>query len=460
LIGLGVIAAGLWNYRKWDWARAGWFGVGYFVAALLPVLGFFDIYYFRYSFVADHFQYLASVGIIALVAAAGATFLRPRGLQIGALTLVLVGLGSLSWRHAQVFHDDETLWRDTLARNPDAFLARNNLGTIFNGRKQYALAAEQFRAALALKPEFLEAHSNLGLALTELGRYDEAEQHLLEAARIKPDFANVQYCLGKLYSRMNRLEEAKVHYALAIRSEPAMAEAHYDLGTLWQQQGERVRATACYKNALLLSPDYPAAHNNLANLLAEDGKLPEAIEHYRRALSAAPDLGQTHYNLGVRLAELKHTEEAIEHLRAANRLLPAVAVTYIQLAKVLGQDGQFAEAIATLQSGLSTNNPNPAIANEYAWLLVTCPVPELRNAPQAIEIGEELVKATARRSPQPLDTLAAAYAEAGRFDDAVAAAREAAALAAAGNQADLTIGLKARLALYASRRAYHQPPHE
>jgi protein O-mannosyl-transferase len=460
VLGLGGIAAVLWHYRQRDWVRAGLFGLGYFVTALLPVLGFFDIYYFRYSFVADHFQYLASVGIIALVAAAGATFLRPRAVQVGALTLAVAGLGALSWQHAQVFQDDETLWRDTLARNPDAFLARNNLGTIFNGRKQYALAAEQFRAALALKPEFLEAHSNLGLALTELGRYDEAEQHLLEAVRIKPDFANVQYCLGKLYARMNRLEDAKVHCALAIQSDPGMAEAHYDLGTLWQQQGERARAIACYTNALVVRPDYAEAHNNLANLLAEDGKLPEAIEHYRQALNVAPDLGQTHYNLGVKLAELKRNAEAIEHLRAAKRLMPAMSDTYIQLAKALGQDGRFAEAIATLQSGLSTNSPNPAIANEYAWLLVTCPVAELRNAPQAIQIGEELAKATGRQAPQPLDTLAAAYAEAGRYDEAVAAAREALAVAEAKNLTNLTTEIKARLLSYKNGRAYHQAQHE
>jgi tetratricopeptide (TPR) repeat protein len=449
-----VLGIGLWQLRHRAWLHACLFGLGWFVIALLPVLGFFDIYFFRYSFVADHFQYLACVGIIALVAAGGAVALRTRAGQVAAAAALLAVLGVLSFRHSRIFREDETLWRDTLAKNPGAFIAYNNLGVILNGRKQYEKSEHYFREALRLKPGFLEAHSNLGLALTELGRHAEAERHLLEAVRIKPDFARAHYRLAVLYARTGRPEDAARHCALAIRYEPAMPEPYFDLGALLQQQGRRAEAIRCYETAIRVRPDYAAAHNNLGNLLAEEGRLEEAVLHYQLALKAAPDLGETHYNLGVKLAELKRTDEAIKHLREAIRLMPGFAAGYIRLAELLSERRQFAEALEVLRSGLSTNSPNPQIANAYAWLRASCPVAELRNAAQAIQIAEELVRATARTAPEPLDTLAAAYAEAGRFEDAVTIAREAHDLARRLQLDSLAEQIASRIRLYERQTAY------
>jgi tetratricopeptide (TPR) repeat protein len=451
-----AVAIRLWQLRHHPAARAAAFGIGYFAIALLPVLGFFDIYYFRYSFVGNHFQYLASIGPLALLAAGAAMVLPSRSTRVAAATVAIATLSVVSWRCTHVFHDDETLWRDTLARNPQAAIAHNNLGIILDTEGRYEQGAEQFREALVIKPGYLEAHSNLGLALTELGRYPEAEQQLQQALTIKPDFSKAHDCLGKLYYRMNRLDAAAHHFAAAVRSEPGMAEAHYNLGCVWLQQGQYARAIACFHNALLIRPDYPEAHNNLGNLLAKEGNLQEAVQHYQAALNIRPDYGQAHYNLGVKLTEMNHPDQAIEHLRQAFRLMPSFPPDgCIQLAKALSQKDRFSEAIAVLKSGLKTNSPDPFVANEYAWLLATCPVPELRDAPRAIEIGEALAKATARKSSGPLDTLAAAYAEAGRFDDAVTTAREAIVLAQANHQSDLAQQIASRLARYEGKRSYH-----
>ena len=138
--------------------------------------------------------------------------------------------------------------------------------------------------------------------------------------------------------------------------------------------------------------------------------------------------------------------------------MPHFADGYVQSMKVLTQQGRFAEAIAVLKSALSTNSPDPVIANKYAWLLATCPVAELRNAPQAIQIGEELAKATGRKSPQPLDTLAAAYAEAGRFSEARRVARKALALATSDNDTNLAAQLAARVALYEKDQPFRSGP--
>ncbi len=455
LLGVVVVGVTVWRLRACPAGRASVFALGYFLVALLPVLGFFDIYYFRYSFVADHFLYLASLGAVALVASGAAVLLPGKWIQAGMSTIAIALLGTMSFRHCQIFRDDETLWRDTLARNPQAAIARNNLGIIFDARGQFRQGAEQYRKALAIKPDYLEARSNLGLALTELGQYQEAEQQLVRAVQIKPDFSKAHYCLGKLYYRMHRLDDAAYQYEAAIRSEPGLSEAHYDLGCVWRQQGQRARAIVCFQNALLVRPDYPEAHNILGTLLAEEGDLQGAIQQYQAALSILPDYGVPHYHLGVKLAELNRTDEAIAHLQQAVRLMPSFPDGYIQLAKALSQKDRFAEAIVVLKSGLNTNSPNPFVANEYAWLLATCPVPTLRNAPQAIEIGEALAKATGRKSPQPLDTLAAAYAEAGRFPEAQRVGREALALATSGNDTNLATQLAARVALYEKNQPFH-----
>jgi tetratricopeptide (TPR) repeat protein len=453
-----AVAVILWRLRRRPWARASLFGLGYFAVALLPVLGFFDIFYFRYSFVADHFQYLACLGVVALVASGAATVLRRRRLQVGASSLAIVGLVALNWQHGCVFHDDEALWRDTVARNPHAAMAYNNLGMIFNGKKQYEQAAELFHRALLIKPDFLEAHSNLGVSFTELGSYQEAEQELQKALRIKPDHGKAHYALGRLYSRMKRTDDAIGQHRLAISYAPTMPEPYFELAALWHEQGKRAQAIQYYRMAVALRPDYVLAQNNLANALVDDGQPEEAVQHYQLALKTAPDAAGTHYNLGLALAKLNRTEEAIQHLQQSTRLMPDFADGYVQWTKVLTQQGRFAEAIAMLRSALSTNSPDPIIANKYAWLLATCPVAELRNAPQAIQIGEELAKATGRKSPQPLDTLAAAYAEAGRFPEAQRVAREALALATSGNDTNLATQLAARVALYEKNRPFHSGP--
>ncbi len=168
-LGIVAVVAMAWRYRQRTWARAGLFGCAYFVAALLPVLGFFNIFFFRYSFVADHFQYLASIGIVALACAAVASIVQVSSLRLAIATAALISLGLLSRQHLSIFTDEETLWRDTVARNPRAVIAQNNLGLVLYGQLQYRHAIECFNQALQADPGSAEAHYNLGLVLTELG---------------------------------------------------------------------------------------------------------------------------------------------------------------------------------------------------------------------------------------------------------------------------------------------------
>jgi tetratricopeptide (TPR) repeat protein len=147
-------------------------------------------------------------------------------------------------------------------------------------------------------------------------------------------------------------------------------------------------------------------------------------------------------------------DDAIRELRSAIKLKPKFADGYLELGKTLAANHQYGEAIDIFRRGLQVEPRHMVMGNEMAWLMATVPDAKLRNAPQAIQIGERLAELTARKQPKPLDTLAAAYAEAGRYKEAVAAAREAAALAEAQGQTNLASEIKARVALYANRHSY------
>lgn len=454
LVGIVVVGGILWRFRKQFWARVVSFGLGYYVVALLPVLGFFDIYFFRYSFVADHFQYLASLGILALVVAGGVKLLRQRAARWAMAAMWLTGLSAISWHHAQVFYDNETLWQDTAETNPESAMAYCNLGVICNGKNLYKESEQYFRKALRLKPGFLEAQSNLGLSLTEQHRYEEAEQALQEALRIMPNYSRALYCYGHLCYKTKRTAESEGYFHRAILADPRMVVAYADLGTLLLEQNRRDEAVKLYRFALSLRPDFVLARSNLAKILAERGDLNEAIPLYERAVKDGRNVAELHFNLALAYRQTGRFDDAIRELRSAIKLKPKFADGYLELGKTLAANHQYGEAIDIFRRGLQVEPRHMVMGNEMAWLMATVPDAKLRNAPQAIQIGERLAELTVRKQPRPLDTLAAAYAEAGRYKEAVATAREAAALAEAQGQTNLASEIKARVALYANRHSY------
>jgi tetratricopeptide (TPR) repeat protein len=360
----GVVAVGiiLYQRRREPWARAGAFGLGFFVVALLPVLGFFDVFYFRYSFVADHFQYLAGLGVIALVASLWTRLCELSGragkhVNAVAVPAMVILLGLLTWRQAGVYRDVETLWRDTLARNPSCWMAHTNLGTALlqAGKVEEAIghyeqavrlkpdpAAEQdynlgsallqagriddairhFQGALQLKPDYAEAHNNLGDALLQAGQVEGAIGHLQEALRLKPDSALVHYNMGNALSQAGQTEEAIGEYEQALRIKPDYAEAHYNLGNALLQVGRLHNAIGNYEQALQIKPEYAEAHNNLGHALVQAGESEEAIKHLHEALRLQPNTAETHYNLGNALLQLGRVQEAVEQYQQALRIKP------------------------------------------------------------------------------------------------------------------------------------------
>jgi tetratricopeptide (TPR) repeat protein len=283
-----------------------------FAGTLFPALGFFNVYPFIYSFVADHFQYTASLGVIVPVAAglASAVTGATRRWVVAAACLVLAGLGLLTWQQCGMYGDMETLFQETIDRNPTCWVAHYNLGVLIAGtpgRKEEAI--QHYREATRLKPDYAMAHYNLGheLAQTPEG-VPEAMEEYRAVLRIDPASADAHSSLGLALAGIpGRLPEAIEEYQAALRIDPASAEAHNNLGVaLSHMPGRVAEAIPHFQAALRVKPDVAEIHNNLGGALSlTPGRLQEAIEEYRTALRLEPGNPDASYNLEVALSKAR-----------------------------------------------------------------------------------------------------------------------------------------------------------
>ncbi len=339
LAGLVVGGGLLWGWRRQSWARAGLFGGGFFVLALLPVLGFFDVYYFRFSYVADHFQYLACIGLISLAMGTVTAICERAGQRgreggtVAAASLLLV-LGALTWHQAGIYQNWETIWRDTLAKNPQCWMAHNNLGNAFFHEGNISDAIGQYEQALRLRPEYPDALNNLGNALVQAGRIEEAIARYEQALRIRPDLPQAHYNLAIALEQVGKTGEAIAHFEQALRINPDYADAHLNLGNTLEGAGRSGEAVAHFEQALRIKPDYIEAHFNLGNLFLKEGKLSDAIGQYEQALRIKPDLPQAHYGLAIALEQAGRIDEAIAHYVQTLRFNPNYAPAQNALARL------------------------------------------------------------------------------------------------------------------------------
>ncbi len=393
--GLVVLLGALWWIRRRSsgpLARAAAAGLAtmlFFVGSLFPALGFINAYPFVYSYVADHFQYLASLGIIVLVAAAWGqawatvaptgAFIR-RGLLAAAAAGVVCTLGVLTWRQSRMYRDLPTLYRVTIERNPDCWMAHTNLGMILvNIPGRLPEAISEYEAALRIKSDNPEAHNNLGIALARIpGRLVEAIAEYEAALRIKPDSAEAHNNLGNaLANSPDRMREAISEYEAALRIKPDYPEAHYNLGNaLANSPGRLPEAIAQFEAALKIKPDYPELHNNLGNALANSpGRLPEAIAQFEAALRIKPDSAEAHNNLGNALARIPgRLPEAIDQYEAALKIKPDDPEAHFNLGNALARiPGRLPEAIAQYEAALRIKPDDPKVHNNLGIALANIP---------------------------------------------------------------------------------------
>ncbi|MGD0384208.1 MAG: tetratricopeptide repeat protein, partial [Thermoguttaceae bacterium] len=291
-----AVTAVLWRYRK-GWSRPLLFAWGFFCVALVPVLGLKDVGFMEHSLVADHYQHIAIIGLIALVSAGFSAWHRQSRCESHWATAVAVAvvmaLAFLTWRQSGLYRDAITLYQATLEKNPKSWIVQNNLGIALDdaGRPQDAI--NYYREALRLKPDYAEAHYNLGFALVKIGLLPESIKQYEQALRLKSDYSEAHNNLGIVLHKMGRLQESIEQFQLALRSKPDFPEAHNNLGIALVQAGRPEKAVEQYKQAISFKPDYDKAYFNLGNAYKAMGQHQEAIENYRQALELARAHGQT-----------------------------------------------------------------------------------------------------------------------------------------------------------------------
>ncbi len=359
-------------------------GLLFFAGTLFPVLGFVNVYPFIFSFVADHFQYLASIGILAPIAW-GLVWIVvriPLGAQARACLLLAVpaALGILSWRQCRNYRDSDTLNRATLRQNPSAWLAHYNLGVSLGSRPDgLQEAISEYEATLSLKPDHWAARSNLASALLRVpGRTADAVAQYEAALRLRPDFAEAHNNLGVALGRIpGRLPEAIAHLRIALRLRPDYDGAHNNLGALLvREPGSLNGAIGEYEAALRIMPDNAEYHYNLANALAlAPGRLPGAIAEYRAALRLRPGYMEAHSNLGAALARTPgNLTDAISEYEAAIRLAPGNPRVRSNLAKALARiPGRMPEAISEYEAALRIDPSDPETHKDFGVLLSDIP---------------------------------------------------------------------------------------
>ena len=344
----------------------------FFVATLSPVLGFIMLYTFRYTFVADHYQYLACIAPIALFSAGTANlagvFTRARPFILSAAACAAAVLWALTWRQSAMYGDIEALWRTTLAKNPNCWMAHNNLGIVLFQKGEIDEAVSHYRITLNLQPDFWDADYNLGTALLKKGEIDEAIAYCTRAVTIAPNDPDAQVALGNSLAQKERVDDAIAHYKKALAIRPDYFIAHYALGHIFLEKGEIDAAVFHSRAAVSIQPQNTDAHTNLAVAFDEKGQIAEAIKQYEQALEISPQSVAAANNLAWLLAtnpdaSIRHRDRALELATRANQLSGGGNATVLRtLAAAYANAGQFSRAVEVGQLALSLTDRQSPLA--------------------------------------------------------------------------------------------------
>jgi tetratricopeptide (TPR) repeat protein len=334
-----VVAGLVWAGRK-QIGRGTLAGLIFFVAALSPLLGFIKEGAFHYTYVADHYQYNATIGLLAVLAAVLWRGLAKTRWWLPVQAVLLLTLGALTWRQCAPYHDRETLWRDNLAHNPGSWMAHLNLGTELYQQGRLTEALEQDRAAVALHPRGDHEQAALGTALLGEGLYAEAIQHLETAVTLNPEFLPAQNSLALAYAKVGDDAQAVTHFRKALQINPDALGVWLNLGSALHRQGKLDETVANYRAAVKQLPAEPELRRRLANVLLEQGQFAAAMEVCEQALQLAPRRADLLLALGnVQLAQTNYAAAADSYHQAL-QIEPTNAGLHFNLGLVEGLQGR------------------------------------------------------------------------------------------------------------------------
>ena len=338
LLILGLITVwALWRRRSQPYLVVGWL---WFLGVLAPTVGIVQA---GAQLMADRYSYLPSIGLGIMVAwglrdlvAAKKPLLK--ALAVGCCLGVLL-LAILTFRHAWIYQDSETLWQATLHHHPENLMARNNLAKWFIDQGRLQEARAQCGAALASRGDDPEALWNLARICLREGKVDEALADCQKLIAGQPSNAQAFEMLGQVYLKKGQTAQAVAAFQKALGLQPNFPEAWCNLAFAFMQERQLPEALNADEEAVALSPDFALAHNDLGGILRQMGRTDEAMMHFRRAAELAPDFGEAHYNVAEVLLQQGQTNEALAEYQKALAALPNLAPVRARVEEILRRQG-------------------------------------------------------------------------------------------------------------------------
>jgi tetratricopeptide (TPR) repeat protein len=347
-------------------------------------------------------------------------------------------------------------YRQSLAIQPGSAHVHGDIARVFNHQGRHEQAIEHCLKALEIDPTNNDASVQLGQATLALGQPSEAASHFRKVLQRDGNIASAHYGLGMTLRTMNKPAEAIGHFRRALELRPKYAEAHNELGNALVQIGRIDEAIEQFQKALAINPRIAPAHNNIGIALAQRRKFDQAAEHFTKAVEIDPKYAAGHLNLGRILRMQGQTDRAAHHLEQAASLDSSNPAAMIMLGDLLVEQGKFAEALPWLRQAARIAPNHPESLTALAWLLAACPEEKLRDGAEALKLAERACQITNDRFAPPLDAMAAAQAECGRFADAVRTAERALKLLPA-DAGPVWQAIENRLKLYRAGKPYRMP---
>ena len=467
--------------RKRPYLGVGWL---WYVGTLVPVIGLVQV---GEQAMADRYMYFPIIGLLIMLGWGAMDIVCRFRLNRGALILsgssILLACLVVSCFQVRVWSNSLTLFEHALAVTSDTEGAQNSsrdpqtghrskdnlpaaVGVAHNslgdallsaGKTNEALA--HFLAALEIDAEDPLALGNIGNLLLGQGKLDEALAKYQKGLQSSPKNPELNHNAGLCLAKLGRFSEAIPYYTAALQSRTEYADAYLNLGNALMGLGRFEAAMTNYQAVLRLKPNFGPAHFNLGNALRQLGRHKEAAAHYVESLRLQPENAEAHSNLAIGLAEEGNNREAITHLREALRLKPGVAQFHFQLASALGAANQSKDAVAQYEEALRLKPEFVLALNNLAWMLATDEDSNIRNGAEAVRCAQRACELTGYKQAFLMGTLAAAFAEASQFRDAVSTGQKAAEIATTAGQKEIAATNQKLIELYKSGKPYHENRH-
>jgi tetratricopeptide (TPR) repeat protein len=487
IILIALTALSIWFAKRFPELPVGWF---WFLGTLVPVIGLVQV---GRQAMADRYGYIPLIGIFIAVVWFVSDWVAQRqtarswigaiGVAAVAMCAVFTSLQAAYWR------DTKSLFEHAIAATGENAVAENNLGAFLFKANELEKAEPHFAEAVRIKRNYPEALINLGLcrersgstneaigfyeralqvqptasayynlanALSKQGELQKAEKNFRSALELKPEFPEALYNYGSLLRKQGKAEDAARNYAAALRLKPDFADVHLSFGALLADQRKWSEAIAEFNAALRNDPANPNIHFNLGAAYNAKGESAEAAKHFAEACRLRPEDAEARESLGLLLLSQGKPGEAVSCFQESARLQPNAKAHY-ELALALDASGQAEKAITEYREAVRLGPTSALFMNDLAWALATNPDEKVRDIKEAVRLAEDACRLTGGSEPRFFGTLDAAYAGAGRFDDAITAANKARELALAAGQQQIAQQAEERLALYRTGKAYHSP---